>query len=219
MGAAGKAEDLALPLVTIEDVLAQARERGFLGPGPISAHIAHSQGFAVASGDPPPTRVVDLGSGGGVPGLVLALAWPDVTVTLMDASERRTAFLSEAVAQLGLGERVTVVRGRAEELGRDPLHRSRYDEVVARGFASPAVTAECAAPLLALGGRLVISEPPAGPSRWDQTRIGELGLDMGQAVEVSTAAGLAHFQVFRALAPCPARYPRRTGIPGKRPLW
>lgn len=205
--------------MTLDDVLGRARELGFLGPGPIAGHIAHSHGFAAAFGDTPPARVADLGSGGGVPGLVLALVWPDSAVSLIDANERRTAFLAEAVELLGLSERVAVVRGRAEEVARDPDHRSQYDGVVARGFGPPPVTAECAAPLLAVGGRLVVSEPPEDLARWDTDGLGQLGLDPGAGIEVSVSDGLAHYRVFRAVMACPDRYPRRTGIPGKRPLW
>jgi 16S rRNA (guanine527-N7)-methyltransferase len=205
--------------VTLDEVLGRARELGFLGPGPIEGHVAHSHGFAAAAGAPPPARAADLGSGGGVPGLVLAVIWPDSVLTLIDASQRRTAFLVAAVEALGLGDRVAVVRGRAEEIGRDAAHRGRYDAVVARGFGSPPVTAECAAPLLREGGRLVVSEPPDETDRWDLDGLAQLGLDGGARIGVSVAGGVAHFRTFRAMTTCPDRYPRRTGIPGKRPLW
>src|SRR5205085_1444019 len=138
------------------------------GPGEVSTHIEHALGFRRAlstwagrSGFRlEGARVLDLGSGAGLPGLVLAMARPDLEVVLLDANLRRTSFVGEAVATLELTRRVTVVRARAETSGRDPACRGSFDLVVARGFGRPAVTAECGAPFLRTGGLLVVSEPP-----------------------------------------------------------
>jgi 16S rRNA (guanine527-N7)-methyltransferase len=148
-------------------VLERARGWGFLGPGDLETHVAHALAFASAS-DGEPARALDLGSGGGVPGLVLAAGpWAATSWVLLDASERRCAFLTAAVAELGLGDHVGVRRERAEVAGRDSGLRASFDLVVSRGFAAPAVTAECAAPFLVVGGRLVVSEPPTpDPGRW-----------------------------------------------------
>src|SRR4051794_36896370 len=82
-------------------VLEESRRLGFLGPGPVDVHIAHALAFT--AGRPEATRAVDLGSGGGVPGLVLAqLAWPQCRWVLVDSMVRRCAFLREAVEDLGL---------------------------------------------------------------------------------------------------------------------
>ena len=187
-----------------------------LGPGPVAPHLTHALGFARALDGPPAGPAVDLGSGGGLPGLALALVWPTSRWVLLDAGERRTAFLLEAVAELDLGARVEVLRGRAEEVGRRPDRRSRHALVVARSFGPPAVAAECAAPLLALGGRLVVSEPPApAASRWPVEGIAVLGLAL---VAACTGDG-GTYQVLEQRAPCPDRFPRRPGIPRKRPLF
>jgi hypothetical protein len=79
------------------------------------------------------------------------------------------------VVELDLSDRVQVVRGRAEELGHRVEHRFRYDAVVARSFGPPAMTLECAAPLLRPGGRCVISEPPQRRA-WSSTGLAEIGL-------------------------------------------
>ena len=159
---------------------------------------------------------LDLGSGGGLPGLVLAaLRAPEVCWTLLDARQRSVTFLFEAVAQLELGERVIPLLGRAEEIGRRDEYRGRYGLVVARGFGSPAVTAECAAPLLTVGGRLVVSEPPdPPPSRWPAV-LERLGLAFGAVQRFPEGS----FAVLEQVNPCPSTYPRRTGVPAKRPLW
>ena len=164
----------------------------------------------------PEGRSLDLGSGGGVPGLVLAKARPHAEWVLLDASARRTAFLVRAVAALGLAPRVQVVTGRAEELARREDHRASYQLVVARSFAGPAVVAECAAPLLTVGGTLVVSEPPdrQGGARWPEDGLHPLGLQL--AVTTSTPP---QFVRLRQVQRCPERFPRRVGIPTKRPLW
>jgi len=187
--------------------LEDARARGFLGAGPVEAHIRHAWPLV---GVLPATGIgVDLGSGGGIPGLVLALAGGGVRWVLVDAQQRRIQWLSLAVEALDLD--AEVVGGRAEEVGRGPL-RASASVVVARSFGPPAVTAECAAPLLQMGGLLWVAEPPApAPDRWPPAGLAELGL-----VGAGSVAGWAGFEQQQL---CGERYPRRVGIPTKRPLF
>lgn len=200
----------------LQTILEEARELGFLGPGPVEGHVEHAKGFLQAVGTEIPTRVIDLGSGAGLPGLVLALAWPAVAIALLDSSVRRTLFLARATKELGIASHVVVARARAEEAGRDPAWRSRADLVVARSFGLPAVTAECAAPLLAVGGRLIVSEPPEdGGSRWPAEGLARLGLRPAGRFEQA----FCRFQVLRQQEACPEIFPRRVGIPEKRPLF
>ena len=105
-------------------VLERSRSLGFLGPGPVSRHVAHAEAMGAAAGRPD-GPVLDLGAGGGVPGLVLALAWPGTSWTLLDASERRAGFLENAVLRLGLADRVSVLRARAEDAPRGLVERER----------------------------------------------------------------------------------------------
>ncbi len=209
----------------LTEVLAGARDAGFLGPGPIEHQLAHARAFAGAclrQGAEDGTsehRVADLGSGGGLPGLVLAVEWPEARVVLIEANGRRASFLRRAVARLELGGRVTVEQRRAEACGRDEAMRAAFDGVVARSFGPPAVTAECAAPLLRVGGWLVVSEPPAGElgsgrGRWPTDGLAQLGLE-----PVGTRGSEFVFQVVRQRELCPARFPRRDGVPAKRPLF
>ena len=149
----------------LTDLLEEARQRGFLGPGPVEPHLDHARAFAVAAGAPP-ARAADLGAGGGLPGLVLAAEfWPDAKWVFVDAQQKRTEFLREAVEDLGLDDRVHVLTERAELVGQDLDHRGTYDLVVSRSFGPPAVTIECAAPLLRVGGAFVVSEPPLAGGR------------------------------------------------------
>lgn len=189
-------------------VLEEARALGFLGPGPVTFHVEHARAYLPAL-EPVRGEALDLGAGGGIPGLVLATERPDLSWTFLDAMAKRTAFLERAVERLGLGN-VTVRTARAEEV---PDLRNRFDAVVARSFAMPAVTAECAAPLLRLGGRLVVSEPPEpDDGRW--RGAAELGLGPARRLPGPPALVMLIQE-----AECPPRFPRRTGVPVKRPLW
>lgn len=204
----------------LTDLLDEARQRGFLGPGPVEIHLDHARAFAVAAGSTP-TRAVDLGAGGGLPGLVLAVEyWPNAQWVFLDAQLKRTAFLIEAVEALHLDDRVTVVTERAEAYGRDDDHRGAFDLVVSRSFGPPAVVAECAAPLLATGGHLVVSEPPdpQPASRWPVDGLHALGLGAATPIVAGPGEGF-HLVRMGQEEPCPERYPRRVGIPAKRPLF
>jgi len=195
-------------------VLETVKEEGALGPGPVEEHLEHALAWADAV--PVPHRFIDLGSGGGLPGLVLATVFPESRALLLDAKARRTESLERSVEVLGLGARVAVHLGRSEEAGRDPALRGAFDLAVARGFGPPPATAEAAAPFLAVGGTLSVSEPPeARPDRWPEAGLAELGLGPARSVR----AGSAGFMVTTLVGACPDRYPRRTGVPEKRPLW
>ncbi len=199
-------------------MLARQRARGVLGPDDLGALRAHSRGFAAARAEEqPPRSMVDLGSGGGVPGLVLAAEeWTSTTITLVDASQRRCTFLELCIVDLVLAPRVSVLWGRAEEVGRDREQRGAHDLVVARSFGPPAVLAECAAPLLEVDGRLVVSEPPgAGGDRWDAEGLHRLGM----VVEATVIVEGASYTRLRQVEACPTTYPRRPGVPTKRPLF
>ncbi|MFN0029096.1 MAG: RsmG family class I SAM-dependent methyltransferase [Acidimicrobiales bacterium] len=198
--------------------LEESRTRGFLGPGPLEVHLSHALGFAGLV--PTSGLVLDLGAGGGVPGLILLAALPEVRLTLLEANHRRCLFLADCVEQAGWSERATVVEARAEDAGRMPGLRHQHDAVVARSFGAPAVTAECGAPFLRVSGVLVVSEPPqelvVTSERWPTKPLAELGLVRR---EIALPSDSPRFVVFEALTSCPQRVPRRDGMPAKRPLF
>lgn len=191
-------------------MLERARTLGFLGPGAVEDHVDHAAAFLAALGDVN-GLVVDLGSGGGVPGLVVGVDRPDLELVLVDAMAKRCRFLEWAVETLGLEARV--MEGRAETLGRGSL-RGTASAVMARSFGPPATTAECSSPLLRPGGLLLVSEPPEAQDRWPAAGLAELGLVAGQRVVASSTV-----QVLVQDGSCPDRFPRRDGVPAKRPLF
>lgn len=196
------------------EVLGDARSLGFLGPGPIESHLESADRFRRAIDHLRCVgSVVDLGSGAGLPGLPLALWRADLGVVLLEVMQKRADFLSTAILRLGLNGRVEVLRERAETAARLEQWRAACDLVVARSFGPPAVTAECAAPFLRVGGFLLVAEPPdPQPQRWPAISLSELGLEIVE----TPVQGIA---VMRQAHRCPERYPRRVGIPAKRPLF
>jgi 16S rRNA (guanine527-N7)-methyltransferase len=199
-------------------VLEDARGRGYHGPEPVDRHLAHSASLADAIGAFD-GAFLDLGSGGGVPGLVLALRWPRARGILLESQRQRCVFLEDAVTRLGVDARIEVRCGRAETLARAPELRGTLDLVVARSFGRPAVTAECAVGFLRAGGRLVVSEPPEGTTdldtRWPAAALAVLGLGAAVPVRVGDAGAV----VMAALGPPDDRWPRRDGRPTKSPRW
>ncbi len=206
---------------SVTAILERSAELGFLGTMPVSEQIDHSLGFVFAAEsalDTAPRRVLDLGTGGGIPGLILLSCWPESQVVLLDANQRRTDFLSAETAGWAGSGGVEVVRGRAEEIARSTRYRGKLDLVTARSFGSPAVATECGSPFLAIGGVMVISEPPevVGDSRWPVEGLAEVGLTSASPVRFDDRFG---FQVLRKPHQTPDRYPRRVGVPAKRPLF
>jgi 16S rRNA (guanine527-N7)-methyltransferase len=194
-------------------VLADAQRIGLLGPEAVERHVEHAQQWAAVL-DPAP--FLDLGSGAGVPGLVLATLWQDVAGALLDGQVRRTAWLRTAVVRLGLSERVQVLEGRAEDLAHVRELREAYPLVVARGFAPPAATAECGSGFVAPEGVLSVSEPPGGdPGRWPEDGLRQLGLEMSTQVVQSSGS----FVILRKHASLEEQFPRRRNLPLKSPLW
>lgn len=158
------------------DALADSQRLGMLGARPLHDVIEHSRHFvralALVTGG-----VVDLGAGGGVPGLVLAWDRPDLRVTLLDRRATRTDHLRRLVGRLQMSDSVTVICGDAARLCRVPPYRHSFDAVTSRGFGPPEATMRRAAEFVAPGGLIVVSEPPPGAQdRWDPELLAELGL-------------------------------------------
>jgi 16S rRNA (guanine527-N7)-methyltransferase len=154
-------------------VLGEAQRLGFIGDRPVDDVIEHARAFVRALPDDLEGDVLDLGSGGGVPGLVIASDRHDLRVTLLDRRTKRTDFLERMVRRLGWTDRVDVIAADADE-ARVPLAH-HFSAVVARGFGPPESTVAVAAAFLAPGGRIVVSEPPEG-DRWNHEWLEGHGL-------------------------------------------
>ena len=146
---------------------------------------------------------------------MLATHRPDLELTLLEARQRACRFLREAVTGLGLAG-VTVLEARAEEAAHRPALRGAYEAVVARSFGPPPVSAECAVGFLRVGGSLIVSEPPGDLHRERWPTAGLEALGFGPAVR--HGAPEATFVSMEKLR-SDDRWPRRTGVPAKRPLW
>jgi 16S rRNA (guanine527-N7)-methyltransferase len=169
----------------------------------------------------PGTRLIDIGSGAGFPGLPLKIAYPTLQATLTEARGKRVTFLQHILEVLGICD-VNVINERAEILGQAPEFRDKFDIVVARALAEIPVLVELCVPFLRLGGILI------APRRGDLSTEGAAALSAiqklgGEVLEPRTVTlsglddGRGLFLV-RKVSPTPEQYPRRPGIPAKRPL-
>ena len=162
---------------TVEEVLTTAQRVGTLGDRPIPEVMEHAKAFVAALADITGT-VIDIGTGAGVPGLVIAQERPDLILVLADRRATRMDALQMGVSGLGWEDRITVLTCDIADLGKQPEHAGQYDAVVCRGFGSPEVTAPLARPLLKNGGTLIVSEPPSPkPSRWTSELLEKTGFE------------------------------------------
>jgi len=158
------------------------------------------------------TKAIDIGAGAGFPGLPLKIVCPGLQLTLLEATGKKVRFLEHIVSRLEL-EGVEVVKGRAEELGRDAAHRERYDLALARAVALP---------FCRLGGLFVAQKGAEGDAeaRAAEGAIATLGGSLRRIVrlELPHLAESRSLVVIEKIAPTPEKYPRRPGIPSKRPI-
>lgn len=162
--------------------------------------------------------LIDIGSGAGFPGLPIKILCPDIEVTLLDAQRKRTAFLSEAVAALGL-EGIHVVTGRAEEAARDAAHRGRYDAAVSRAVSRLNELLELSVPFLRIGGQFFAMKSGlvGGEAEEAESAMRELAVSRETITYTNHAVPLVLLR-FPKIGETPARYPRRYAQIKKKPL-
>ncbi len=166
-------------------------------------------------------RLIDVGTGGGIPGVPLAIARPDVHVTLLDATGKKVRFLEQCIEALPLAN-ATAIQGRAEELGRDPAHRGRYDLATARAVGPVAEVLEYRLPLVRVGGRVLAMKASQAERELGEAgdALAILGAGEVQLVEAYPPAFGQELVVISIVKerPTPEGYPRRPGVPRQSPL-
>jgi len=174
-------------------------------------HIDESVELLEAAAPPTGASIVDVGSGAGIPGAVMAILRPDLRMTLVEADARKAAFLDHVAGRLGLGG-VTVANLRAEDAGRDPRLREAFDIAVSRAAAEPPALCELALPLVRVGGRLCALVADAAAAVVD---CAASSAALGGA---TPAMAGRHLLVVQKIASTGQRYPRRSGVPQRHPL-
>lgn len=164
-------------------------------------------------------RTLDLGAGAGFPGLPIKIGHPALRLTILEATRKKTAFLERLLTQLGLAD-VLVITGRAETLAHEPAHREGYDLVLARAVAPLAVLTELALPYLKVGGFLAAPKGSRAPQEMTEAdrALAICGGRVVSADPLPSPALALTLVLVEKVAPTPNAYPRRPGIPSKRPL-
>jgi 16S rRNA (guanine527-N7)-methyltransferase len=167
-------------------------------------------------------RLIDVGTGGGFPGLAAAIALPEATLTLVDSVGRKVEAVQAMAAELGLAERLSVRCERIERSGQSRECRGRFDWALARAVAAAPVVAEYLVPLLAPQGRALLYR---GQWHDDDQRGLERALlplrarlESCRRLDLPAGRGVRHALVLAPEGPCPRQYPRAVGLPAKQPL-
>lgn len=209
-------------LVSLDEAWTPARAAGVIGSASIDTLVEHTVWFAravcssfSAEFNEFQGRVVDVGTGAGLPGVILAALLPRAELRLMDASERRLDHARRASRALGVIDRVDIVHGRGDELAHDIGWRGTHDVAVARLLGDPAETVEQLAPLVRPGGVIVIAAAESATDRWDALPVAELPTS---AVSWSDSP-VGRFASVNILAPVPPPFPRRERKRRQAPLF
>lgn len=166
-------------------------------------------------------KLIDVGAGAGLPGMPLALALPDLRVTLLEATGKKVRFLDEVTREIGL-ENVTAVHARAEEYARDAKHREQFDFAVARALAPMRTLVEYTLPFVRVGGIMIAYKALDADQETHQAKRGieMLGGKLREIITVKLGDldDVRHLVVIDKIAHTPATYPRAGGAPKNKPL-
>lgn len=208
---------------------------GITDPAEIETkHFEDSLSALAAFPDKTPLTLIDVGTGAGFPGIPLAIARPDIQITLVESVNKKAQFLEHVIEKLEL-KNCTVASARAEEVGQHPDYREKYDIAIARAVALLPILAEYLLPLVKVGGIAVaqkmlkeMTEGDGGRTEIDAAlpAIATLGGKLKEVIPVgephstpeTPASGQRHLIVIEKISPTPAEYPRRPGMPAKTPI-
>jgi len=186
-----------------------------------SKHFLDSLSCILALREAPPNRLIDIGTGAGFPGIPLKMILPTMRLTLVESVGKKVEFCQHIVSELHL-DGVEVMHARAEDVGRMAAHRGQYDWAVARAVAALPVLAEYLLPLVRLAGRVLAQKGESGPAEVHaaERSLKLLGGRVRQLIPV-TLPGVAedrYLVVIDKISATPETYPRRPGVPTKKPL-
>ncbi len=166
-------------------------------------------------------RLIDVGTGAGIPGIPLKILRPEIRLVLLDATAKKARFLEHITAQLGL-DGVEIAVGRAEEVAHQPDYRERFGVVLSRAVAGLPALVELTLPFCAVGGRFIAQKKGDIDEEVNQASraIDRLGgkLVAVEKIDLPEFADQRRLVIIDKIAPTPEKYPRRPGIPAKRPL-
>ena len=184
-------------------------------------HFLDSLTCTLAWRDTPPTSLIDIGTGAGFPGIPLKILYPGLSLVLVESVGKKAEFCRHVAATLGL-DRVEVIQSRAEEVGQMAKFRERFDWAAARAVANLPILAEYLLPLVRVGGGMLAQKGESGPAEAhaSERAIRLLGGRMRQLIKVDLpgVAEERYLVVIDKVAATPPNYPRRVGIPTKKPL-
>lgn len=208
----------------LEQAYTEAIRLGFLGPREQDRlwerHLDDALGLALIRQPRPQERWADLGSGAGLPGLPLAVAYQATSFTMIDAQRRRLDWVAATATALGLAN-VTVVHARLEDYGQGPARQS-FDMATARALGPLPVVAELGLPLLRTGGQLLVPRGRPEADELEQATVAceQLGGRLDDVIpNPSSPIDRVGFVVIMAkIAATSPRFPRRSGVPARTPL-
>jgi 16S rRNA (guanine527-N7)-methyltransferase len=184
-------------------------------------HFLDSLTCLVVMRDTTMERVIDVGTGAGFPGLPLKIICPSMRLTLVESVGKKVEFCKHIVQKLGL-ENVEVINERAEALGQIRAHRERYDWALARAVAVMPVLSEYLLPLVRVGGAMLAMKGESAPaeSHSAEHAIRVLGGHLRRLIPVALpgVADERYLVVVDKAAATPQGYPRRVGLPAKKPI-
>ena len=207
------------PLLSLEAVAESGPGQAAAGGAELSAH---ARAASARSPQDATFQVIDVGTGGGFPGLALAIALPQARLTLVDSVKRKLDAVAAMAAELGIADRLILRCERVERTGRRPECRGQFQLALARAVAAAPVVAEYLVPLLAADGQALLyrGQWSAADGIALQRALTALGAELGrmERIELPGGRGVRHALSLRPKTRCPAAYPRAVGIPARQPL-